>query len=152
RFQLQKALGANEDLKQQLESAEARWITERDGFKQQLAALQVSVIEALESSNNPRRTAMAVREQVEARLASAKLDWAMQLLNERRRFNAETERLKASPEPAGASKDVARRAVLEKLGKLPAAASGPASNADRMRHELEAARNQWDAERAQLTL
>ena len=59
--------------------------------------MQASVIEAMERSNNPARLALAIREQVEAKVSEAQRDWQAQWEGERRRMAAEIERLKKAP-------------------------------------------------------
>jgi hypothetical protein len=93
--------------------------------------------------------AAAIREQVDARLAEAKQNWQLELEGERKRYIAEIERLKRVGPPAAPEdkKEEARRAVLKKLGKLPA---GSAKSAEQWEREFEETRIQWDVEREEL--
>ena len=117
--------------------------------------MQGSVVEAMERSNNPARMQMALREQVEARVSEAKEEWQLQWESERKRFNTEIERLKkaALPGVADEKKEAARRAVLERLGKLPTGSVGPAAKtAGQWEREFQDAKIEWDTEREQLNL
>src|SRR5438552_8255389 len=117
--------------------------------------MQASAVESMERSNNPARLAMAVNEKVEARLAEAKQEWQLKWDGDRRRFNAEIERLKkaGSPSAVDEKKDAARRALLEKLGKLPPGSGGPGpKTADQVQKEFEDAKIGWDTEREQFNL
>ena len=89
--------------------------------------MQAGAVEAMERSNNPARLTVAVNEKVEARLAEAKQEWQLQWEGERKRFTAEIERLKkaASGSTGDQRRDAARRAVLERLGKLPPGMQAP---------------------------
>src|SRR2546428_1456725 len=89
--------------------------------------MQASAVDAMARSNNPARAAVAVRDLVEARLSDAKQEWQLQWEGERRRLNAEIERLKkVTGSTAGdEKKEAARRALLGKLGKLPPASRRP---------------------------
>jgi chromosome segregation ATPase len=107
----------------------------------------------MERSNNPTRVAMAVREQVEMRVSEAKQDWQLQWEGERKRLNAEIERLKKTGGGIDDKKEAARRALLEKLGKIPASSgTRPKKTADQLESEFEMAKIQWDTEREQLKL
>jgi class 3 adenylate cyclase len=150
RFQLEEALSARRQAEEDLSAATDRWEGERNNLKSHIHSMEASVVEAMERSNNPTRTAMAVREQLEAKIAEAKEDWQLQWDGERKRLAAEIERLRKSGGGAG-ERDAARRAVLEKLRKLPSAAGG-AKTANQWQEEYQAARLQWDAERDQLNL
>jgi len=153
RLHLENAVRARQQIEQDLLAAQARWETEREQMKIQMSSLQRSAIDSMEQSNNPSRFALAVREKVEARLATAKQDWEMQWEAERRRLNAEIDRLRKS---AGITdspeKAAAKRALLEKLGKLPANSSGPGNSVARLEREFEAAKVSWDNERDQLLI
>src|SRR5207248_8741589 len=114
-----------------------------------------TIVDALERSNNPARMALTVREQVEARLAEAKQEWQLQWDGDRKRLRAEIERLKKQAPAAGGDdkKEAARRALLEKLGKLPARPVGSAAkSADQWEREFEEAKIGWETERSQLKL
>jgi class 3 adenylate cyclase len=155
RFQLDEAIRERERAVQDLEAARAQWTEERRELKAQILSMQAGLIEAMERSNNPARTAAAVREQVEARLAEARKEWTLQWEGERRRLNAEIDRLKRASGAADEKKEAARRALLQKLGKLPpsSAASLPTSKtADQWEKEFEEAKIQWECERDQLNV
>jgi len=153
RFHLEEALRARQRIEQDMTSAQARWESDREQMRGQMAALQRSAIESMEQSNNPSRFALAVREKVESRLVTARQDWEMQWESERRRLHLEIERLKKvagivdSPEKAAA-----KRALLEKLGKLPAGSSGAGNSAAQLERDFEAAKLAWDTERQQLLI
>ena len=152
RFQLDGAVRARNEAQQQIEIAQARWHEERAKLRQQIASMQGSLIDAMERSNNPARIANLVREQVESRLSDARQEWKFQWEAERRQLLAEIERLK---KPAGLvddRKEAARRAVLEKLGKLPAgSAAAPTKTSEQRQKEFEDSRIQWESERDHLT-
>jgi class 3 adenylate cyclase len=153
RFQLEEALHARQQLEQNLMIANQKFEAERNNLRAEIATMQGRVVEAMERSNNPARMAMAVREQVEARVSEAKQEWQLQWEGERKRLNAEIERLKKMGNIADEKKEAARRAVLEKLGKLPAGSSGPAAKtADQWQREFENAKIEWETEREQLNL
>jgi class 3 adenylate cyclase len=150
RFQLEEAQRAKHQLEQELVAAQAKWELEKNTLKAQIASMQGSALEAMERSNNPTRLALAVREQVEAKVKEAKQDWQLEWEGERRRLTAEIERLKKAGN-IDDKKDAARRALLQKLGKLPA--GGPAAKtADQWKKEFEDAQIQWETEREQTTL
>jgi len=152
RFQLDEAIRTRDELQQQLVDAQAKWDSERNALKAQIAAMQASVIEGMERSNNPARMALAIRDQVDTRLAKAKQEWQLQWDAERRRLNAEVERWKKAGEGTE-KKDLARRALLEKLGKAGASDSAPGTKtAELWQKEFEDARLKWQAERDQLLL
>jgi class 3 adenylate cyclase len=138
RFQLEEANRSRQQLEADLVLARQAFETERNNLKTQIASMQTSVVESMERSNNPSRMAAAVRDQVDARLKDAKQEWQMQWEGERKRLTSEIDRLKkiVAPTIAEEKRDAARRAVLEKLGKLP-----PGSSA---RHERTA--DQWEKE------
>ena len=143
RFQLEEQLA---DLRHKHEA-------ERNNLKAQVAATQASAVEAMERLNNPARMTVAINERVEARVAEAKQEWQLQWEGERRRLNAEIERLKkaASPSAIQQRREATKRAVLQKLGKLPPGSTGPApKTADQWQKEFEDAKIGWDTEREQL--
>ena len=153
RFQVDEAIRARQQAEQDLVTALQKFEAERNNFKAQIAAMQGSVIEAMERSNNPARTAMAVREQLEARLAEAKQEWQLQWEGDRKRLNLEIERLKKSGSVADAKKEAARRAILEKLGKIPPGSAGAGvKTAAQWEQEYANAKIQWETEREQLNL
>jgi class 3 adenylate cyclase len=158
RFQLEEAIRARRQAEEDLIAAQRKFEAERNNLKAQIASMQATAVDAMERSNNPARFAMAVNEKLEARLADAKQEWQLQWDGERRRFNAEIERLKkaASPSAIDEKKEAARRAVLERLGKLPpgsASAAGPAvKTADQWQREFEDAKIGSENERSQLNL
>jgi class 3 adenylate cyclase len=153
RFQLQEAIRSREQLDQELASTRQKFEAERMNFKAQLASMQASALDAMERSNNPARATAALREQVEERVAEAKQDWQLQWESERKRLNAEIDRLRKTSGAGEQKKEAARRAVLQKLGKVPTDASAPArKTADQWEHEFTQARIQWETERDQLNL
>ena len=154
RFQLDEANRSRLQAEQDMVMMRQKFEAERNNLKAQIAGMQASVLEAMERSNNPARMAAALREQVDARVLEAKQDWQLQWESERRRFNAEIERLKRAAGPAGdEKKDAARRAILEKLGKLPAGSAGPAAKtADQWEREFQDAKIQWGIQREQAEL
>jgi adenylate cyclase len=157
RFQLEEAIRSRRQSEEDLIAARKKFDAERRNLKAQIASMQASAVDAMERSNNPARLAMAVSEKLEARLAEAKQEWQLQWDGERRRLTAEIERLKKTASPAAAfeKKEAARRAVLEKLGKLPPGSAGPsaaARTADQWQREFEDAKIGWENERNQLNL
>jgi DNA repair exonuclease SbcCD ATPase subunit len=106
----------------------------------------------MERSNNPARIANLVREQVESRLADARQECQFQWEAERRQLLAEIERLRKAGGVADDRKEAARRAVLEKLGKLPAGSAAPPSKTpEQLQKQFDDSRIQWETERDQLT-
>jgi class 3 adenylate cyclase len=153
RFQLEEAVRARQQLEADLAAARQKFEAERNVLKAQINGMQASAVDAMERSNNPSRLAVAVNEKLEARLAEAKQEWQLQWNSERRRFEAEIDRLKkmASPGAIDEKREAARRAVLEKLGKLRPGSAGPAARtADQWEREFQDAKTAWDAEREQL--
>jgi class 3 adenylate cyclase len=152
RFQLQEAVRFKEDAQRQLESAEIRWNTERGQLKAQITAMQASVIEAMERSNNPTRTGTVIREQVQSRLAEVKREWEHEWESERQHLIAEIDRLKKNT-PSDKKREAARLALLEKLGKIPKGSAGSAlKTPDQLRHELQEVKAQSESERDRLLL
>jgi len=152
KFELEEAIRARTRVEEELTAAQQRFESERKVLKTQLAALQASMVEAMERSNNPARVSMLVREQVEARLVDAKEEWQLQWEGERKRLLDEIKRLRSG---AGASRDprkeAARRAILDKLGKLPGNGTQTDTRQnDQAQRYLEDSKAQWDTERAQL--
>ena len=155
RFQLEEAIRARQQVEQDLVAAQQKFEAERNYLKAQIAGMQASAVEAMERSNNPARLTLAVNEKVEARLAEAKQEWQLQWEGERKRLLAEIERLKkaASSSTGDQRKEAARRAVLEKLGKLPPGSAPPTGKtADQWQKEFEDAKIGWNTEREQLNL
>ena len=155
RFQLEEAIRARQQLEEELAAVQHKHEAERNNLKAQIAATQASAVEAIERLNNPARITVAVNEKVETRLAEAKQEWLLQWEAERRRLNAEIERLRksASPSAKDEKKEAARRAVLEKLGKLPPGSAGPAPKTlDQWQKEFEDAKIGWETERESLSL
>jgi class 3 adenylate cyclase len=155
RFQLEEAIRSRQLVEQDLVNAHQKFEMERNSLKAQITGMQATVVEAMERSNNPARTTLALREQVEARVADAKQEWQLQWEGERKRFNAEIERLKKAGAPgvADQKKEAARRALLQKLGKLPAGTAGPvAKTAELWEMELQDAKIAWETERDTLQL
>ena len=155
RFQLEEAIRARQQLEEELAAVQHKHEAERNNLKAQIAATQANAVEAIERLNNPARITVAVNEKVETRLAEAKQEWLLQWEAERRRLNAEIERLRksASPSAKDEKKEAARRAVLEKLGKLPPGSAGPAPKTlDQWQKEFEDAKIGWETERESLSL
>jgi len=153
RFQLDGALRGRQQIEQDWNSAQARWEAEREQMKAQIASMQHAAIETMEQLNNPMRINLAVREKLDARLTTAKQDWDLQWEAERRRLLTEIDRLKKaagltdSPEKAAA-----KRALLEKLGKIPSDPSGSARSFAHLEREFENAKRGWEDERQQLLI
>ena len=155
RFQLEEAIRARQQLEEELAAVQHKHEAERNNLKAQIAAAQASAVEAIERLNNPARITVAVNEKVETRLAEAKQEWLLQWEADRRRLNAEIERLRksASPSAKDEKKEATRRAVLEKLGKLPPGSAGPAPKTpDQWQKEFEDAKIGWETERESLSL
>jgi class 3 adenylate cyclase len=156
RFQIEELIRSREQLEQDLASARQKFDADRNNLKAQIAAMEGSFIDAMERSNNPARVAMQVREQVEARLADSKMEWQLQWDGERKRLLAEIERLKKNTSPFVLDEKkaaAARRAVLEKLGKLPPGSGGPMpKTAEQWQREFEDAKIQWETEANQMKL
>ncbi len=151
RFQVDEAIRARQRLEQDLAAAHEKFDKERNYLRVQIAGMQASAVEAMERSNNPARLAVAVNEKLEARLAEAKQEWQFQWDGERRRLTAEIERLRNASPSSHQKKEAARRAVLEKLGKLPPGTGGPGvKTADRWEKEFQDAKIGWETEREQL--
>jgi len=146
RFQLEQARIARLQAEHELASAQKQWEHERNELKQRVTFMQTSVIEAMERSNNPTRLALAVREQLEARLAEARHDWELQWEAERRRLHAEIDRLR-NPAWRDEKKEAARRTLLQKLGKLPVASAE--RTVAEWKREFEQAKIEWEAQRDQ---
>jgi class 3 adenylate cyclase len=145
-FQLDQALAMKQQVEQELINAQARWEIERKRLRDQIDSLHGAALQAMEQTNNPARLALAVREQVDSRLKDAKVEWQLQWEAERRRLNAEIERLKKGG--GEQQKDAARRAVLQRLGKLPAGQKGPMD----IERDFDEAKAQWDLERDELKI
>jgi class 3 adenylate cyclase len=153
RFQVEQLTQSHEQLEQDLASAHQRFEAERNNLKAQIAALQARIVEAMERLNNPVRNTAAVRELVEARVADAKEEWQSQWDAERKRLTTEIDRLKKalSVSTLDKNKEAARRAVLEKLGKLPPISAGRLTKAaNQSELEFEHTKSQWETERQQL--
>ena len=152
-FQLEGALRGRQQIEQDWKSAQTRWEAERDQLKAQIAAMQHTAIETMEQLNNPTRINLAVREKLEARLVTAKQDWDLQWEAERRRLVTEIDRLKkASGLTDSPEKAAAKRALLEKLGKLPPDPTGSARSFAHLEREFEVAKRGWEEERQQLLI
>ena len=90
RFELEETNLARQQAEEDLASANQKFDAEKNNLKAQMASMQASVIEAMERSNNPARMAMAVREQVEERVAEAKQEWQLQWDAERKRLSSKS--------------------------------------------------------------
>jgi class 3 adenylate cyclase len=146
RFQIEELNQSREQLEHDLAFAQQKFEAERNNLKAQIAAMQASVVDSIARTNNPARMAAAIREQVDARLAEAKQHWQLEWEGERKRYIAEIERLKR-PAAAEKKREAARRAVLERLGRLPA---GSAKTAEQWEREFEETKIHWDTEREEL--
>jgi class 3 adenylate cyclase len=151
RFQLEEAIRAKQHVEEELVALQSRWDQDRNTLKGQIASIQAAALEAMERSNNPTRFALAVRERVDARLNDARQDWNLQWEGERRRLNAEIERLRKATNATG-RKEAARRSLLEKLGKIPASHSSGPKTADQWEEEFAAAKIAWESERDKLKI
>jgi predicted nucleic acid-binding Zn-ribbon protein len=149
---LPEAMRARQQAEADLAAAASRFEADQNSLKAQIARMQASVVDAMARSNNPARIAIAVREQVEARLSDAKQEWQLHWEGERKRLNAEIERLKNAAISTDAKKAAARRALLEKLGKLPPSSGGGPQTTDQWETELQNAKINFDTERDQLNL
>ncbi len=155
RFQLEEAMRARQQAEQDLAAASKTFETDRNSLRAQIASMQAGAVDAMARSNNPARAAVAVRDLVEARLSDAKQEWQLQWEGERRRLNAEIERLKkVTGSTAGdEKKEAARRALLERLGKLPPGSGGPGpKTADQVEKVFQDAKITWETEGHQLNL
>ena len=154
RFQLEDAVRSRQQAEADLILARQKFESDRTNLRSQIAGMQARVVEAMETSNNPSRMAAAIRDQVESRVNDAKQEWQLQWNGERRRLTAEIERLKrtGSATLGDERKETARRAVLEKLGKLPPGSVGVATKTADAEREYEDAKIQWSSEREQLNL
>jgi len=146
RFQIEELSRAREQAEQDLASARQRYEADRNNLKAQIAAMQGSFIDAVQRSNNPARQAVNARDQLDAKLAEARQEWQLEWSAERRRLLGEIERLKNTGSPVDDKREAARRAVLEKLGKVPAPA--PRSTFS----SAHADTTEWESEREQLNL
>jgi len=153
-FQVEELNRSREQLAEDLASMRQKFEAERNSLKAQIESMESSFIDVKERSNNPTRLAIAVREQVEARMAEAKQEWELQWATERRRLLAEVERLRKAGSSSGYDdkKEAARRAVLEKLGKLPSGSRPVVKTAEHWEREFQDARIEWETEVARLSL
>jgi class 3 adenylate cyclase len=152
RFEIERLIRSRMELEQDLTSTRQRFEAERNNLKAQIDSMRANAIDAMERSNNPARMSIAVREQIESRVAEAKRELQLHWDRERSRLHGEIERLKkrASTEE---NREAARRAVLEKLGKVPSGSPvRPPKSAERWEREFHDARIQWEAEREHLNL
>src|SRR5262249_42092516 len=146
RFDIERLSRSHSKLEQDLASTRQRFEAERNNLRAQIAAMQDSVVDAMERSNNPARMSMAVREEIESRVAEAKKELQLRSELERTRLEGEVERLKKRAFTEE-NREAARRAVLEKLGK-----AGSVKTAERWEREFHDAKLQWQGEREQLNL
>jgi class 3 adenylate cyclase len=151
-FQLEDAVRSKRQLEDEFGAMQLKWNEERTALRAQIAAVEGAMVDALERSNNPARVALAVREQLDARIDQARRNWQIESEGERRRLNIEIERLRKINDNE-AKKDAARAAVLQKLGRAQPGQPGPAARtAEDSERDFEAAKIQWETERAQLKL
>jgi len=152
-FRVAELTRSREQLEHDIASARQSFEAERNNLKAQIVTLQANIVDAMERANNPARIAMAVRQQVEARLADAQEGWQLQWEGERKRMLAEIDRLKKSSLVSSDKKEASRRALLVKLGKLPPGAAGlAAKTAEQWEREFEEAKFKWQAERDQFQI
>jgi class 3 adenylate cyclase len=152
RFQLQEALRAREQVEQELVALQAKWDIERTKLKGQLTSMETTTLETIERTNNPTRFALVVREEVDVRIKEARSDWELQWEGERRRLQAEIERLRNVTRTGDPKKEAARRKILERLGKVvPTEDAGP-KTPEQYENEFQSARMQWETERGELSL
>ena len=86
RFQLKTAIQARRQIEQELASAQQYFEAERKDLKAQIAGMESRFLDSMECSNNPARMPMALRDQVEVRVAEAKRDWQLQWEGQRKRL------------------------------------------------------------------
>jgi len=152
RSRIEGLIRSHARLEQDLASNHQRFEAERNNMKAQIASLQANVVDAMERSNNPARMSVAMREQMEARVAEAKKEAQLQWERERSQLRGEVERLKKRAFTEE-NREAARRAVLERLGKVPPGSTvQPIKTAEGWEREYKDARIQWDVEREQLKL
>jgi chromosome segregation ATPase len=147
RYQLEEANRTRQQMEKESASAQSRWEGERARFQSQIDSLQGAALQAMEQTHNPARLALAVREQVEIRLKEARKDWELQWESERRRLQNEIDYLKKVGNADG-QKEAARRAVLQKLGKVPPARA--VKSAEEWQRDFDAERVKFDTERDEL--
>jgi class 3 adenylate cyclase len=161
RFQLEEVTRVKEQLEQELTAAQGRWEVERKRLQAQVDSLQGAALEAMAQTNNPARLALAIRDQVDARLKDAKEQWQMQWEGERSRLLSEIERLKnaVSAAPLIDERESARRGLLQKLGKgqaepapVTAGWGGGGKTPQQWESEFREAKARWELERDQLTM
>jgi class 3 adenylate cyclase len=149
RYQLEEASRARVQVEREFAASQARWEAERARFQSQIDSLQGAALQAMEQTHNPARLALAVREQLELRLKEARKDWELQWESERRRLQSEIEYLKKVGN-SDDQKEAARRAVLQKLGKVPSTRA--VKSADEWQRDFDAERAKFDKERDELRL
>jgi class 3 adenylate cyclase len=150
RFRIEQLLRSKQQLEDDLSAVRERYEAERNNLKTQIAAMQTQVIDGMARSNNPARSAMAVREQVEARIVQIKEEWESQWQNERKRLIEQIGRLDTTVSLHN-RRTAAKHALLHKLGKLPAGAAvivekGP----EDLEREFRDAQMQWQTDRDEL--
>ena len=152
RFHLEEAVKGRQQAEQDLITWQAKWETERNQMNAKIEKMQNASIEAMEQSNNPTRIALAVNEKIEMRLKGARQDWDIQWEGERKRLLEEIDRLKKLSNSVDPSKkDAAKRALLERLGKLPPGSTEVVGKtAVEWERELHKEKTQWAIERDQL--
>jgi class 3 adenylate cyclase len=152
RFEIERLIRSRTELEQDLASTRQRFEAERNNLRAQITAMQDSVVDAMERSNNPARMSLAVREQIESRVAEAKKELQRHWELERTLLQGEVERLKKRTFTEE-NREAARRAVLEKLGKVPPGSSArPIKTAEGWEREFHDAKLQWEGERERLNL
>jgi class 3 adenylate cyclase len=149
KFQLEQAIRARQEAEKDLSATIERFEVERNGLRVQIDGMRASLVDSMERSNNPARSAMSLREQLDLRLTAAKQEWQLQWDSERKRLVAEIERLrKGSPgRVSEEKKEAARRALRERLGKAPTEKS-----AEQWERDFQDSKLEWDTEREQLKL
>lgn len=142
-------------LESEFGEARSLWESQRESLRVQIAQTQTSLVDAVTRANNPVRNAMVLREQLQARLEEARLEWQKNWDLDRQRLHLEIARLQKMASVPDA-REKARKAIRDHLGKGPPVEDMPpyASNplAAKLAQELEKARLDWDHERAQLAI
>jgi class 3 adenylate cyclase len=149
RYQLEEANRTRQQWEKEFAASQARWEAERVRFQTQIDSLQGAALQAMEQTHNPARLALAVREQVELRLKEARKDWELQWESERRRLQSEIEYLKKVGN-SDDQREAARRAVLQKLGKVPSTRA--VKSAEEWQRDFDSERAKFDTERDELRL
>jgi hypothetical protein len=92
---LARAIARHEELQQQLQKLISSWEAERSQLRTKIVQLEHSLVDVIERSNNPLRTAMLSEEKIRL-VEEAKREWSAQWDAERNRLLAELSRLRTS--------------------------------------------------------